>query len=80
VFLVVALELQREREYRLFQQAGLGADLVGRDRLEFGSERAIENGSRLGLSGYLEGALLDFEERAREARHQPVKTRLIQGA
>ena len=39
-----------------------------------------ENDSRLRLSDYLEGDFLDLEERAREARHQTVKTRLIRSA
>ena len=54
MLLVVALEGDCDTEYVLAQQAALGADLIGRDRLVLGAQRGVEDahvGFRGGVTG-----------------------------
>ena len=43
VFLMVPLELLRHRQRRFAEQTAFGTDLIGRDRLELGAERRVED-------------------------------------
>ena len=48
VLFVMALESRGQCEHRTLEQSAAGADAIGRDGLEFGGQRAVEDGDVIG--------------------------------